>query len=223
MKLSEISLGLIDILAVLVPGAVATGVLALSSRAVLGLLLSAEGPPAWVGAAFLLAAWIVGQLIFRLGSGLDTLFDQERQLLVHGPRKSKLYRAADAIRAARVPRLPIEASTYKWAKAWFRVESPETFEDVERLEASSKFFRGMTVCAGVGAGVAWVFPENVAGYAALTGLSEHWFALDLTVLTGLFYRGFTATRTMAIDRAYLGVVLHDARLTESATSPRPTG
>lgn len=123
MKLGELSLSVIEVFAVLVPGAIATALVAGRLQyQVPGVVFP---PMAWgeaaMGAIALVVAWTAGQLLFRLGSGLDSLYDVHRRLT---RRDDRVYTVADAIRKRRAPDLPGSLSTFKWAKAWFGAEAP---------------------------------------------------------------------------------------------------
>lgn len=169
----KLFIGLMDFFSILLPGAVLTwlmqgelGSLDLGFR--LPGLDSTEGL-----AAFLLASYLLGHLIFLLGSWLDdllydavrrrTLNAQIARLGRHGPLSWAITRMlvwlvfkderdaavgrARAIKEAVLSPLGAQdaINAFQWCKALLTIESPASFSEVERLEASSKFFRSLVV------------------------------------------------------------------------------
>lgn len=165
-------IGLMDFFTILLPGALLTYPLMNQvGPVVLGsgyYRLSDAG--AW--AAFLLASYLFGHLIFLLGSWLDEFYDLGRgytlnvqiDLLAHRGRllswlarvliwlvfkdeRNFAVKRAIMIKEQAIAQLRAEDSinAFQWCKAWLNVESPPSLAVVQRFEADSKFFRSLTV------------------------------------------------------------------------------
>lgn len=165
-------IGLMDFFSILLPGALLTYLMmAAAGPVALGARYDQlTGAHAW--AVFLFASYLLGHLVFLLGSWLDEFYDWARRYtqnaqvarLARGGRvlrwparalvalvfKSERNLAVD--RAARIKRqalAPLHASdainTFQWSKARLNAESPASLAVVQRFEADSKFFRCFAV------------------------------------------------------------------------------
>lgn len=161
-------IGLTDFFSILLPGALLAWLVKGwgDSLPLVNATTALEGPAGW--AAFLFAAYILGNIVFLLGAMLDGPYDWLRKrtldrqikalagsgkllpwwqrLLTRvafpGERNIALNRATQLRRASlRGVQAEEAINTYQWAKAWLRVESPASVAEVERFEAHSKFFR----------------------------------------------------------------------------------
>ena len=164
--------GLMDFFSILLPGALLTflfmgqaGPLALGAD--YGKLAGAQG---WT--AFLFASYLVGHLIFLLGSWLDILYDWVRnhtlnnQIALVARRKRlpswllrtivwvvfKRERSLAVTTASEIKKHAVEAlrakdamNTFQWCKALLNIESSASLALVQRFEADSKFFRCLSV------------------------------------------------------------------------------
>ena len=165
-------IGLMDFFSILLPGALLSylllgevGRVALGDR-----YAQLVGAPAW--AAFLFASYLLGHLVFLLGSWLDEFYDWARRYTLNAQitrlaRRGRLLPwlaraliwlvfkgernlAVDC--AAKIKRQALGAvqakeaiNTFQWSKAWLNAESPASLAVVQRFEADSKFFRCFTV------------------------------------------------------------------------------
>jgi hypothetical protein len=194
MKPGDFFLGVIDFLAVLVPGSIASFLLAGPARMWLRPYeIPAEGAGAWV--AFAVSAYLFGHLLFLLGSTLDDVYDARRNR-IHDPKKDAVLRAAEAARAAVAPELHDDQfSTFKWAKAFLQLNAAAARAEVEQLEALSKFFRSLTVLSALCS--AWLF---------LLGARPFHGAVA-AVLAYVCFRAFCKHRMKCTQLAYACVVL----------------
>ena len=159
-------IGLMDFFSILLPGALLTylltgdgGPVVLEDR-----YAKLAGAEAW--AAFLFASYLVGHLVFLLGSWLDEFYDWVRRytqitlLARRGPMLPWLARALVWLvfkresnlameRAGKIKQQALDAlqakdaiNTFQPSKAWLNAEGPESLAVVQRFEADSKFFRG---------------------------------------------------------------------------------
>ena len=168
----KLFIGLMELFTILLPGALLTMLLMDEvGPTVLGDRYGTLTGPAG-GAAFLLAAYLVGHLVFLLSAWLDELWDWARRhtldaQVVELARRSRLlpwparalvwlaFKREDGAALAQTIRLmehaldPLQArgavNAFQWSKALLRLESPSSLAVVERFEADSKFFRSLTV------------------------------------------------------------------------------
>jgi len=147
MKPGDFFVGVIDFFSILLPGTFLTGAIAaiLPMPPVLEGLLASETAK-WV--AFALAGYALGHFTFLVAARLDGLYDKYRDWKWQGFRGSgKPLQEATALRRAQFPiagdDLPM--NTLDWAKSILLLRAPAALAEVERYEASSKFFRSMTL------------------------------------------------------------------------------
>ncbi|MFC3550086.1 NUDIX domain-containing protein [Lysobacter cavernae] len=161
-------IGLMDFFSILLPGALLTWLLMGEvGPVVLGARYAKlDGAQAW--AAFLFASYLLGHLVFMLGSWLDELYDWARNRtlnkqikrlanrgqLLRWPVRALIWLAFKhernlavdaATRIRRQSLAPLRAeesiNTFKWCKTLLNVESQISLAVVQRFEADSKFFR----------------------------------------------------------------------------------
>ena len=152
-KPSEFYVGVLDLFAVLLPGAIATAILAPRfGGLVIGPLVSVPTSEAGGWAIFLTAAYLLGHLIFLAGSYIDGIYNQLRRRLSPYDNESA-YQCAMRVRNSMVDEAERKAlNTFQWSRSVLLVKCPSAAEDVHRLEADSKFFRSLLVvlalCSG---------------------------------------------------------------------------
>lgn len=150
-KPADFQLGLLDFFAVLLPGAIATWLLVQYLPPNLASAFRLEGGDTasvapWI--VSLLTSYALGNFVFMGGSKLDTAYDRWR-------RSSKplsedaLFNAANALKERLTPSVVGGAfSTFKWARTYVGVHNPAARIEIDRFEATSKFFRGVVVISG---------------------------------------------------------------------------
>ena len=190
------NVGLVDFFAVLLPGAL------------LAFLLKGKIPPninfpsteGWV--AFVFAAYLLGQFTYLVGATfMDWLYDHTYMLYMKWWKGDALWteateRIADKKRGM--------ADKLKWIRAYVRLSSPDAAIEIERFEATSKFFRSLFIVLLVYAGY-FVYPWQWHAFAATLGLlvlsfwrfcDQRWKFTELSCL--YFYQltanGETSTR-----------------------------
>ncbi len=143
---SEYYVGIVDFFAILLPGAIAVAII---GPRVMGL---STDIPLWLPqdksadwAAFLVASYFAGHLIFLLGSYLDGPYDALRKA-----RRAKgneaAYGHASALRKRYLGAVEDQAvNTFQWSRSLLIAHCPDAAADVHRLEADSKFFRSLLV------------------------------------------------------------------------------
>ena len=145
-KPSEFYVGVLDFFAILLPGAIATAILAPRiGHLVLGPLIEVPTSDAGKWAAFLICSYFLGHLIFLVGSYVDLPYNALREKLNPYDNESA-YRCATRIRDALIDATERKAlNTFQWARSLLIAKCPAAAEDVHRLEADSKFFRSLLI------------------------------------------------------------------------------
>lgn len=150
----NISLSVLDLFSVLLPGFVAELLLwqlPVVNQTMVDLFSFLQQD--WQSAiAFFIGAYIIGHILFFLGSFLDTLlydnlkdriWDNKFLLQQVTAIKKKLIGFDDASLL----------NTYKWSKAVFLLKHPSIYTLIESIEASSKFFRSLSLVMLLGAAI----------------------------------------------------------------------
>jgi hypothetical protein len=155
MKPGDFLLGVLDFFAILLPGSLATWLVAqyippaeLRRALSFGFAEFETSPDSFLlGGALLLSSYVLGHFVHMTGAQLDTAYDRWRRQAK--PTTSDVnFKAADAVRKTLTPMLTGgEFSTLKWSKAYIQTESPEARVEIDRLEADSKFFRSLVIVA----------------------------------------------------------------------------
>ena len=167
-KPTELYVGVLDVFAILLPGAIATAILAPRvGPFLLGTLVAipATEPGEW--AAFLVVSYFVGHLIFLFGAYIDRLYDIFRKRLNPYGNESA-FQCATRIRDIFVDETERSAlNTFQWARSVLIAKHPGAAEDVHRLEADSKFFRSLLIICALSSIVFFSSGKSVEGAVAL--------------------------------------------------------
>jgi len=152
-KRGDFYASIVDLFAVILPGSVATALLLASAnnnipREAFSLPDSAVGQ--WF--AFIVASYLLGQVVFLLGSFLDGLFDHLRKWrLEHGAISAidndQLFFAVQILKNKTFDDelTPVPLNNFQWAKSVLVQKDQHAIAEVNRLEADSKFFRSLCV------------------------------------------------------------------------------
>jgi hypothetical protein len=147
-KPADFMLGLLDFFGVLLPGMVATWLAWLHLPANLQDSIGAqsgENASAARWAIFLFSSYALGHFVFAAGSKLDAAYDQWRK---RARKNDVAYRATQELRKQLTPELAAsDFSTLKWARIYVGIHNAVARLEIDRYEATSKFFRSMVVVA----------------------------------------------------------------------------
>lgn len=167
-KPSEFFVGVLDFFAILLPGAIATAILAPRlEQFVLGPLIAVPADGAGKWAVFLTFAYFLGHLIFLVGSYIDVSYNVLRQWLSPYGNESA-YQCASRIRDSIIDAGERQAlNTFQWSRAVLIAKCPAAAEDVHRLEADSKFFRSLLVVCALSAAAFFIGGGTLQGWIAL--------------------------------------------------------
>lgn len=199
-KPSDFYVGVLDLFGILLPGAVATALLEPRiGGLIFGSLVSrpSSEPAQW--AAFLVIAYFLGHLIFLLGSYLDPLYNKLRERFDPYDEKSA-YQAATGIRndlLTEQERKPL--NTFQWSRSVLLAQCPAAAQDVQRLEADSKFFRSLMVVSALAGLMFFTQCQLIEGGIA-------------AVIVALCFARYYERRLKSTTQAYIHVVtLHRTR------------
>lgn len=210
-KPSELYIGVLDVFAILLPGAIAAAILTPRfGHLILGPLIAAPQSEAGIWATFLTCAYFLGHLIFLAGSYIDRLYDAVRRRLNPYSNESA-YQCAMRIRDSSVDECEQQAlNTFQWARSVLIAGCPAAAEDVQRLEADSKFFRSLVIVSGLCAIAFLAGGQNVAGLVALA-------------LVAPCFARYYERRLKSTTQAYIHIVtLHRLGLLGAAPKPDAT-
>jgi hypothetical protein len=182
MKPGDFLLGLLDFFAVLLPGAVATWLIAHYLPAELqksfDVLHAGDAVAPWILFAF--SSYAVGHFVFMAGSSLDGAYDRWRKR-TRPTVKDVPFKQAKLLRKQLTPMLVDEDFTVlKWSKSYLGIHSPAARLEVDRFEATSKFFRGFVVVAAA-ASIHFLVARQGVGLvvaAALVSVLSFWRYCD---------------------------------------------
>ncbi len=168
MKPSEFFVGVLDFFAILLPGAIATAILAPRvGPLIFGSLFTSPTTEAGGWATFLTSAYFLGHLIFLVGSYIDPIYNLLRQRLNPYDNESA-FQGATRIRDKLIEADEKKAlNTFQWSRSVLITICPAAAEDVHRLEADSKFFRSLLVVCALSAMVLATYGKTVEALAAL--------------------------------------------------------
>lgn len=187
-------LGVVDFFSIMLPGGVLAWFLSGPLQGnVFGTLFPAipAGTAGWV--IFLFAAYLLGHIVFLLGSYLDNIYDPVRKRV--WPKETDFaFREADRIKRNRLGADAAKAiNTYQWARAILTLHHPSGMAEVARLEADSKFFRSLVVVLVI------LLAATLTNDWYQTGIV---FPVLLAVFAGLSYWRYTERRYKSTEQAY---------------------
>lgn len=187
-------LGVVDFFSIMLPGGVLAFFLSgVFERNVFGALFPAipPGTAGWV--IFLFAAYLLGHIVFLLGSYLDKVYDPVRKLV--WPKKTDFaYQQADSLRRTLLgPDAARAINTYQWARAILTLNHPAGMAEVARLEADSKFFRSLVIVLVI------LLAATLANNWHRTG---NLFPVLLGICAVLSYWRYTERRYKSTEQAY---------------------
>lgn len=139
---SDFLVGIMDFFSVLLPGALLTFLARDYALAnVFGRMIPALHSPVESWAAFGLSSYLLGQFVFLLSATfMDHLYD--KTYLPYKRRKGdKLFAKAKDIQGDSREL----AGPLKWSNSFVRLRSVEAGRELDRLEATSKFFRSLAL------------------------------------------------------------------------------
>jgi 8-oxo-dGTP pyrophosphatase MutT (NUDIX family) len=238
----KLFIGLMDFFSILLPGALLTYLLMdEAGPVVLGdRYYTLAGSEGW--AAFLFASYLLGHLIFLLGSWLDGLYDCLRRYTLNEQIKRVarrgrvlpwfgralvwlVFKRESNLAVGRATMIKQRAlaslgakdavNTFQWCKALLNVDSPASMAVVQRFEADSKFFRCFAVVLLIVL-ASWPFQEKWP----LTGIP-----IVLLLLLLALWR-YMEQRYKATNQAYWSVIMLIAKdgkmVFEKPVQPPPT-
>jgi len=153
VKPGDFYVSIVDLFAILLPGAVAAALLlAAVGNDIPGEIISLPDSTFGLWVAFIIAAYLIGHVIFLLGSFLDGRFESLRkwrleQGAISAVDNDQLYFAVQILKNKIFDDelTPAPLNNFQWVKSVLVQEKPNAIAEVNRLEADSKFFRSLSV------------------------------------------------------------------------------
>lgn len=145
-KPTDFFVGITDLFSILLPGACIAYIavkLNIPSLAHVMAKLRLEGNEGYL--AFFVVAYVLGHLLDMAGAFfLDKLYDvtyaRRMRRSRDGKTRDPLFEEAGRLA---VPAMPTGDRVYQWSRVWACLKSPSAFTEIERVQANSKFFRGL--------------------------------------------------------------------------------
>ena len=167
LKPADLHVGVMELFSILLPGAALVALLVGSGLVTDLVALLPLGQTAAQYAAFLLAAYAAGHILFLVGTLLDEALYMRVRQRFWPDRDGDAYHQAGLLRRAAIggtATLPM--NTFSWAKSYLMLHWPAAAADVQRYEADSKFFRSLVPLLAVAAVI--LLMRNEALLAAVT-------------------------------------------------------
>ncbi|WP_133176809.1 hypothetical protein [Terrimonas sp.] len=188
----------VDILAVLVPGALLLVVLyqipevrEATNSVVLPEILKVKKVEL---VCFLVTSYVAGQFAFFFGSFLDKVVYEpymKRYMQHHNGLQRKVIKIKDKLTGITTPQ---ELNAFKWSCAWLIANKPELYNEVERFIAESKLFRSLVMVFLIASVIFSVYPGKC-----------HFACFSVLLLIFSLIRYITR-RVKSIESAYRAVV-----------------
>ncbi len=164
-KPADFYLGVTVLLGVVVPGALLALILMPSKDDVFGthgLFPSIPGAQAGAWIAFAVAAYLLGQIAYTLGSLISEPFeDTWEKLPMFRPKTSASLASLRKEASKLANELGIESRETLAARDYVRINSPAAFLASERMESEYKLFRSLAVVLAIGALVSHSWPTSL--------------------------------------------------------------
>ena len=152
-RLGDFYASIVDLFAILLPGVIAASLLlAALGNDIPDEIVSLPDSAIGLWLAFVIAAYLIGQVIFLLGSFLDGLFESLRkwrleQGAISAVDNDQLYFAVQILKNIIFDDelTPAPLNNFQWAKSVLVQEDQNAIAEVNRLEANSNFFRSLSV------------------------------------------------------------------------------
>lgn len=167
-KPSNLYISLVDLFAILLPGAISSLVIYHFNRQAIDALIKVnqESSNFLSGFILLLSSYLFGHIISQISAYLDDW--------VYDPFKDKVYNDQKCAKKTMEIRERLYGNematqyvnTYKWSVFKLQKEYPDAAAEVERYMADSKFFRGLFVVMLV-LGIVFLFQPNVGSQVSV--------------------------------------------------------
>jgi hypothetical protein len=233
-KPADFFIGITDFFAIILPGAFLSylALVALRQNGPGLIKLPSEGTAeGWV--AFLLSSYLLGHFASLIGAAfLDRLYERtyvtlwtrtwrwgrsepspgyQRTYLTRLWTRSEdqLYEHAGTLKDKALGENNV--SNYKWARMCLRLRNASAMQEIDRLEADSKFFRSVTV-------VLLIAAIEFAG-AIMSHLGTGWGVSLWVIFVLLSFWRFSNLRWKAAEAAYLAIVSLEPNADIAAVTP----
>lgn len=215
-KPSNFYIGIIDLFAILLPGAIVSLIIYYMDW--LGikswLIFPKDNNAFYTVFLFLLSAYLIGHIVSQLSSYLDKwVYGKMNGKWVY--HKEKHRQNLESVKKIRREIYKDRSGTnhlnnFEWSKNKLLLELPPVIDEIDRYLADSKFFRSLILIFPLLAGVLWYQKQSLFG----------WICIALMAFSAVRY--FHKKRK-ATETAYKGVVflekLHRGKASDQADEP----
>ena len=212
-KPADFFIGVADLFAIVLPGALLSY---LSLRVATPKLVNTipnAGAQGWV--AFALSSYLLGHFASLIGAFfLDPLYDiTYLKIFKNKVDADAVYKEVSKFKYPLFKGATKNPTNYKWARASLRARHANAMQEIDRLEADSKFFRSVTVvllilACGVACEILW----NPGFLCKASSAEKTWGVVLWLVSVPLSFWRFSNLRWKAGEAAYLALVALEARL-----------
>ena len=142
-KPGDFFVGIVDLFAIFLPGGLLTFVLYQQYSAFLLNVVPISGNQYWL--AFVFFSYLIGHVIFMIGSKIDGLYDYHRKK--RNPYiNTSAFQCASQIKHKFLSETESKAvNTYMWSTSILTTQYSDAIVEINRLVADSKFFRSLVV------------------------------------------------------------------------------
>lgn len=143
VKPGSFFVGVIDLFSIFLPGGLLTFVLFQQHSAFISEVAPIRGDQYW--AVFLFSSYLIGHIIFMMGSKIDILYNYHRER--RNPYLNETaFQCTSKIKKKFLNEVEREAiNNYQWATSILTTHYPEAMMEVDRLVGNSKFFRSLII------------------------------------------------------------------------------
>lgn len=143
VKPSDYFVGMIDFFSVFLPGGMFTFVAYSKYKPFFLDVVPLEGSQVWLG--FLFFSYLLGHIIYMIGSNLDQLYEKRRKILKPYVNELAFLRATDIKHQSLSGNESNSVNTFQWSTSVLTTLYPEAMNEINRLVADQKFFRSLVV------------------------------------------------------------------------------
>jgi hypothetical protein len=215
-KPADFFIGVADFFGIILPGALLSYLaLALDDTTLqvavrIKPALRSDTAQGWV--AFALSSYLLGHFASLIGACLLDPVYKWTYVELQKRRGDQLYKLAGKLKDKTLDNVTL----YKWARMSIRLRQASAMQEIDRLEADSKFFRSVTVVLLIFCGVAGEMMSYNGTLRGVSSLEKSWVSLWAILVLLSFWR-FSNLRWKAEQAAYLAVLaLEDLSVEKAA-------
>lgn len=191
-KPGDFFVGIIDLFAIFLPGGLLTFVLYQEYSTFFLKVFPISGNQYWL--AFIFFSYLIGHVIFMIGSKIDGFYDYHRKIKNPCINESA-FQCASQIKHKFLSETERKAvNTYMWSMSILTTHYSDALVEINRLVADSKFFRSLVVIIPI---ISLIF--TVSG--------NYWHAVIIILFIVPCYLRYYDRRLKSTTRAYQYIIM----------------